>query len=74
MKNKDQVKISFASYHGLYGYVGMVFSLKNVPGTFERMIVVIFASVKWKFTMIYLDDKFIFRRLSRCTMTMLSKR
>lgn len=38
----------------------MPFGLKNAPANFQRAMDVIFASVKWKFAHIYLDDVVVF--------------
>lgn len=33
----------------------MVFGLKNTPSTFQRVIKVIFSTVRWRFALVYLD-------------------
>lgn len=38
----------------------MTFGLKNAPGSFQTMVDVMLASVKWKFDLVYIDDVIIF--------------
>lgn len=40
----------------------MSFGLKNAPTTFQRVIDIILSSVKWKRSLVYLNDKVIFWR------------
>lgn len=34
----------------------MPFGIKNAPGKFMRVVDVILATVKWKYSLVYLDD------------------
>lgn len=56
IEDEDQNKRLFTSNHGLYRFVRMPFGLKIAPKTFQRTMDFIFASIKWQFTLFYLDD------------------
>lgn len=34
----------------------MPLGIKNAPGTFQRVVNILLAGVKWKFALVYLDD------------------
>lgn len=53
-------KTSFTSHHGLFRFKRMPFGLKNAPGTSQRVVDVILATVKWQFALVYLDDVIVF--------------
>lgn len=40
----------------------MTFGLTNAPGTFQLSIDIIFRSVRWKISIVYLDDIIVFLR------------
>lgn len=53
---------AFTLHHELYLFIRMSFGLENSPGTFQRTMNVTFAAVKWKFTLVHLNDIVIYSR------------
>lgn len=60
IEDKTNHRTAFKSHHGLYQFLRMPFGLNNTPGTFQRAIDVLLASVKCKIALVYLDDIVIF--------------
>ena len=45
--------------YGLFEHIHMAFGLYNAPGTFQRIIQIVFAGMTWCEVLAYLDDLFI---------------
>lgn len=60
--DRDIDKTTFTSHHGLHRYLGMPFSLKNAPTTFQRAIDIILSAVMLHSAFIFVDDVVIFSR------------
>lgn len=58
----DRDKTAFTSHHSLFRFVRMSVGFKNAPGTFQRYIDIILASVYWKPALFYLYDVGIFSK------------
>jgi len=53
-------KTTFVCHEGAYRYIRLPFGLSNAPATFQRAIDMIFAGLKWKSCLVYLDDIIVF--------------
>lgn len=49
-------KSAFASHHGLFRFLKMLFVLRNAPGTYQRVMDVILSPKKRKFALLHFDD------------------
>jgi hypothetical protein len=56
MKPEDREKTAFITADGLYQFKVMPFGLTNAPSTFQRMMDVLLAGLKWNSCHVYLDD------------------
>lgn len=56
VKPEDRPKTAFVTADGLYQFRVMRFGLTNAPGTFQRMMDVLLAGLKWNVCLVYLDD------------------
>ena len=54
--DKDQEKTAFCTQEGIFEFKVMPFGLCNVPATFEHLIDLVLARVKWSACLVYLDD------------------
>ena len=59
MAPEDREKTAFITHEGLYEFNGMPFGLSNAPATFQRFIDAVFAGLKWRICLPYLDDNII---------------
>ena len=59
MHPPDAEKIAFITPHGLYCYNVMLFGLKNVGATYQRMVTRIFRSLIGKSMEAYIDDMLV---------------
>jgi hypothetical protein len=57
---QDRVKTAFITADGLFEFKVMPFGLTNAPATFQRMMDVVLAVLKWKICLVYLDDIVVF--------------
>jgi hypothetical protein len=57
---QDRVKTAFITADGLYEFKVMPFGLTNAPATFQRMMDVVLAGLKWNTCLVYLDDIVVF--------------
>lgn len=55
-------KTAFITSTGLYQWKVMPFGLCNAPASFQRMMDVILAGLKWNCSLVYLDDVIVFSR------------
>ena len=60
LEDKDKEKTAFITGDGLYQFNVMPFGLSNAPATFQRMMDVLLAGLKWNNCLVYLDDIVIF--------------
>lgn len=60
MSPEDKHKTAFITADGLYQFRVMPFGLTNAPSTFQRMMDVLLAGLKWNICLVYLDDIVIF--------------
>jgi len=58
--DEDRDKTTFACHEGAYRYIRLPFSLFNAPATFQRAIHMILGGLKWKSSLVYLDDIIFF--------------
>lgn len=59
----DREKTAFASDHIFYQYKNIPFCLKNAPTMFQTLMDIIPSTIKWKYTLVYLDAIIVFPRL-----------
>jgi hypothetical protein len=53
-------KTAFISSSGLYEFNVMPFGLTNAPATFQRLMDLVLAGVKWQYGLVYLDDIIVY--------------
>jgi hypothetical protein len=62
MKPEDREKTAFITKYGLFEFNVMPFGLTNASATFQRVMDKIFADLKNKFILVYLDDITIYSK------------
>lgn len=62
VRKSDQEKTAFVTHNGLYEFTVMPFGLSNAPATFQRLMDMVLAGLKWKSCLVYLDDIIVFSR------------
>lgn len=62
MHESSRDKTSFITEGGLFEQLVMPFGLNNSPATFQRFMDAIFAGLKWKSLLVYMDDICIFSK------------
>ena len=60
MDKESREKTAFVTHKGLFEFNVMPFGLMNAPATFQRLMDVVLAGVKWQCCLVYLDDVVIF--------------
>ena len=74
MASDDKEKTAFTTPSGLYEFDVLPFGLSNAPATFQRLMDVVLAGLKWHSLLVYLDDICVFgdsfeRHLASLTQT-----
>ena len=59
---ESREKTAFITTDGLWQFIKMPFGLCNSPATFQRMMDIVLAGLKWVTCFIYLDDVVVFAR------------
>ena len=62
IKPEDREKTAFITANGLHQFKVMPFGLTNAPSTFQRMMDVLLAGLKWNSCLVYLDNIIIFSK------------
>jgi len=62
LSDKDKMKTAFICDSGLYEYNVMPFGLTNAPATFQRLMDSVFAGLKWKTLLVYMDDVLVYAK------------
>lgn len=60
LASEYQEKTTFICHHGLYRFMCMLVSVKNIPGLFQRGMDIILLSVQWKHALVNLYDIIVF--------------
>ena len=58
----DREKTAFSTTHGLYQFRVMPFGLCNAPSTFQRLMELVLAGLRWEICLAYLDDVVVIGR------------
>ncbi|CAF2097926.1 unnamed protein product, partial [Rotaria magnacalcarata] len=62
MGPKSQALTAFISHKGLYEFKIMPYGLMNAPVTFQRLMDIVVAGLKWQCYLVYIDDEIIYSR------------
>lgn len=54
--------MTFTGHLGTYRYSRMPFGLRNAPVTFQRALEIILSEVRWRTSLVYLDDIVVFSK------------
>ena len=60
LTEKDKEKTAFITREGLFEFNVMPFGLTSAPATFQRLMDLVLAGLKWHNCLVYLDDIIIF--------------
>ncbi|CAF4802655.1 unnamed protein product, partial [Rotaria socialis] len=53
-------KTAFITHRGLYEFLVMPFGHSNAPATFQRLMDIVPAGIKWQSCLVYIDDIIVF--------------
>ncbi|CAF3259695.1 unnamed protein product [Rotaria socialis] len=60
MDKDARQKTAFVTHKGLFEFNVMPFGLTNAPATFQRLMDIVLAGLKWQCCLVYIDDVVIF--------------
>ena len=60
MDNRSQDKTAFVTHKGLFEFNVMPYGLTNAPATFQRLMDIVLAGLKWQCCLVYIDDVVIY--------------
>ncbi|CAF1481864.1 unnamed protein product [Rotaria sordida] len=60
MDPKSQAMTAFISHKGLFEFKVMPYGLMNAPATFQRLMDIVLAGLKWQYCLVYIDDVIIY--------------
>ena len=59
---KDKEKTAFTTNHGLFQFCVVPFGLTNAPSTFQWLMELVLAGLRWETCLAYIDDVIVFGR------------
>ena len=60
MDKESQEKTAFVTHKGLFEFNVMPYGLTNAPATFQRLMDIVLAGLKWQCCLVYIDDVVIY--------------
>ncbi|CAF5170284.1 unnamed protein product [Rotaria magnacalcarata] len=60
MDKNSREKTAFVTHKGLFEFNVMSFGLTSAPATFQRLMDIVLAGLKWQYCLVYIDDVVIF--------------
>ena len=60
MDKESKEKTAFITHKGLYEFNVMPYGLTNAPATFQRLMDIVLAGLKWQSCLVYIDDIVIY--------------